>query len=393
MNKALVKKAPTAFANLGSVLGEGFGDLMAAEGDQFAQVSLDDILREPQVRDPANFDDEEHSLADLSASIRKHGVLEPVLLCPIEGFPQPYKLVFGERRYIGSQMAGKDKIPALIRKMTAEEVRDIQFAENIHRKNLTLIEEAKRIQQDLDSLGSIDAVLDKHNKSRAWLSKILSLLKLPQQAKRLLSEKISADMEVIGDVKTIEKLDPKAAEKLVNELKATRGKEDARKQVKAVKEAIKPPSAKKIAAKEAKGQGGTVATAKDRTAELPGVTTIFADAKKSGKDDKTAPRPVAFTPAQALSTAYVNIFEHGSSPKTVYDVMPKDDKEAIEGWLHSYYDAGTKAKDAGRAVIQGFRNGQFSSDGEGAFALVAFLHGADSGAKFNLLNILGSVKE
>ena len=51
MNKALVKKTPAAFANLGSVLGEGFGDLMAVEGDQFAQVSLDDITVKPQVRE------------------------------------------------------------------------------------------------------------------------------------------------------------------------------------------------------------------------------------------------------------------------------------------------------------------------------------------------------
>ena len=49
---------------------------------------------------------------------------------------------------------------------------------------------------------------------------------------------------------------------------------------------------------------------------------------------------------------------------------------------------------SGSAVlIQGFRNGQFSSDGDGAFALVAFLHGAASAAKFSLINVFGSVKE
>ena len=67
--------------------------------------------------------------------------------------------------------------------------------------------------------------------------------------------------------------------------------------------------------------------------------------------------------------------------------------QAVDAWLRSFYDAGVAAKDVGRAVIQGFRNGQFSSDGEGAFALVAFLHGADSAAKYNLLNVFGSVKE
>lgn len=73
--------------------------------------------------------------------------------------------------------------------------------------------------------------------------------------------------------------------------------------------------------------------------------------------------------------------------------MSKADKEAVESYLRTFYDAGKQANDVGRAVIQGIRKGQFSTDGDGAFALVAFLHGADSEAKFSVLNILGCVKE
>jgi ParB family chromosome partitioning protein len=389
MNKSTTAKKPgNAFSSLSSVLSEGFGDLMT-EGDEFAEVPLDDIMVEPQVRE--EFEDEENTDAEMQASIRKHGVFQPIVIRRVEGFPKPYKLVAGERRYRNSRGAGKTTVPSIIKKnMTDEEAAAVQFAENVQRKNLTQIEQAKRIQKDLDELGSVEAVLEKHSKGRAWLSKILSLLKLPEQAKRLISEKVSSDLEVINAVKTIEKHDPAKAKNLVDTLKATRGKEDARKQVAKVKDEVKPQSAKKAAAKAAE-QGGNVATAKDRSAEQPSEAQVFSGAKKSGAND--SPRPVVFTPAQALSTAYTRIFEHGDSPKKIFDAMKADDKTTVEDWLRTYYEAGTKAKDIGRAVIQSFRKGQFSSDGEGAFALVAFLHGADGDAKFNLLNILGSVKE
>jgi ParB family chromosome partitioning protein len=68
-------------------------------------------------------------------------------------------------------------------------------------------------------------------------------------------------------------------------------------------------------------------------------------------------------------------------------------RDSTESWLRDFYEAGVQAKDVGRAVIRGFRAGQFASEGEGAFALIAFLQGADSDAKFNFLNILGGVKD
>lgn len=240
---------------------------------------------------------------------------------------------------------------------------------------------------------------------------MLSLLNLPEQAKRLVAENVSADVEVINTVKTIEKADPEAAKELVEDLKATRGKSNAREKAQAAKEKVKPSKKPKA---DKKAADGPVATPKDRSQEEPGPVSVFAGAKDedgglTGADpfaaedgsateatdtgSAEAPRPVAFAPAEALNKAYVNIFEFGSSPKTVLDVLSADEREAVDAWLHSFYDAGVAAKDVGRAVIQGFRNGQFASDGEGAFALVAFLHGADSGAKYNLLNVFGSVKE
>ena len=277
------------------------------------------------------------------------------------------------------------------------EAEDAQMAENIHRKNLTQIEEAKKIQRDLDRLGSIEAVLEKHQKSRPWLSKILSLLHLPEQAKRLVAENVSADVEVINTVKTIEKASPEAAKELVDDLKATRGKSNAREKANAVKNKVKP--SKKFKA-EKKIDEGTLATPKKYSQEEPSSVSIFAGAKIEGaavEDEKYDQsdgerRPIGFSASEVLNQVYINILEFGSSPETILEVMKADDKEAVDDWLHSFYDAGAKAKDVGRAVIQGFRNGQFSSDGEGAFALVAFLQGANSEAEFSSLNIFSSVK-
>lgn len=427
MNKVATKKkdnAGSAFAGLDDVLAGGF-DMSLASDEADVMLNLDDIEIVEQVRDKENFEDDENTLADLGRNLRKRQ-LQSILVRPIEGGPKPYRLVIGERRYRAARLEGLTQLRSRIVAMTDEEADDAQFAENIHRKNLTMIEEAKRVQRDLDTLGSVDAVLEKHNKSRAWLSKILALLNLPEQAKRLVSEKVTADLEVINTVKTIEKANPEAAKKLVDDLKATRGKADARKQATAVKDEVKPSpkkAAKKEAAKkdadakDAGKSGGTVATPKDRKDEEPGpvsskpgsgnwirdLNNVGAASAANNTDDldedleedeqsDSAPLP-ALAPAEALHNTYTLIFENGAVPKTVLDTMKEADREACEGWLKSFYDAGTKANELGRAVIQGFRNGQFAADGAGAFALAAFLHGADSDAKFNMLNVLGCVKK
>lgn len=388
------KPSSNAYAGQDVVLAEGFGDLMK-EGDQYSEVLLSDITVKHQVRQ--EMEDEENTLADMEASIRKHGVFQPVLLRPVTGGPRPYELVAGERRYIGSGRAEKDRIPALIRSMSDEEARDMQLAENIQRKNLSQIEEAKRIQEDLDTLGSVDAVLEKHSKGRPWLSKILSLLTLPEQAKRLISEKISADIEVINSVKTIEKRDPKAAKELVDDLKKTRGKEDARKKTAAVKEVVKPSTKPPKSAPK-----GIVATPKDLSHEEPGAADVknFADAKiedghqePATKSKGDASRAPALAPSEALNKAYSLIYESGSSPKMVLDMMAADDRANCEAWLETFFDAGMSAKDMSQIVMQGFRKGTFATDGDAAFALIAFLQGTDSEVKrFNLLNVLGAAK-
>lgn len=403
-------------AKTAGAFGTGIDALFSTGGAQYSVIPFDMIEVSAQIRE--NFEDAENTLEDLAASIKARGILQPILLRPTA---TGYALVAGERRLRASKLAGLTEIPAYIREMTDEEADDAQLAENIQRKNLTQIEEAQKIQRDLDLLGNVGAVLEKHQKGHSWLSKMLALLSLPEQAKRLVTENVSADIEIINTVKTLEKVDPVKAKALVDDLKNTRGKENARAKVAAVKQEVKP-SKKQQTAKVEKSrkedqqkkreaqwekQSDTVATPKDRSQEAPSAGEIFAGAKMDtteGADpfsDNAAPaaggggsssdRPAVAK--RVLSTVYTNIFEHGSNPTVLLGVMNSDELEAVEDWLQPFYEAGKQAKDSGRAVIQGFRNGQFSSDFEGAFALVAFLQGADSAAKFNMQNIFGSVKE
>jgi ParB family chromosome partitioning protein len=214
---------------------------------------------------------------------------------------------------------------------------------------------------------------------------MLSLLNLPEQAKRLVTENLSADVEVINTVKTIENADPVAAKELVDELKKTHGQGKAREKANAAKEKVKPSKKPKT---DKRGGSGAVATPKDRNQQEPG--PVSGGSAEVGEEQ--GERGLIDAVLAALNGAYSDIFENGINPKEVLGAMNGANKEAVDTWLHSFYDAGVKAKDVGRAVIQGFRNGPFASEGGGAFALVAFLQGADSEAKYNLLNIFGSVK-
>jgi ParB family transcriptional regulator, chromosome partitioning protein len=349
-------------------------------------VNLYDIEVEVQVRE--EFEDVENELADLGRSLRRRQLQAIVVRPNRDGREKPYLLVAGERRHRAALLEGLPQLRARVMEMDDEEAEDMQLAENIHRKNLTQIEEAKKIQRDLDSLGNVEAVLKKHHKSRAWLSKTLSLLNLPEQAKRLVIENVSADLEVINTVKTIEKIDPVKAKELVDDLKDTRGKSNARDKAAAVKDEVKPSKKPKKEEKTPKW----LEEQRERDTELEGHGGgVFADEKTVAVTTETGTE-INTSVFLLLDVAYSAIFVRGDLPKTVLDAMSGTDRELIDTWLRSFYDAGANAKDAGRALLKGLRGGHFGSDRHEAFALVAFMYGADSDAKYSLLNIIGSVK-
>lgn len=373
--------------DFGDALGAGFAEMMeSGRGYQLAVVKFSDIKVSPQIRE--QMEDETSTLQEMGGSIKQHGILQTMLLRPISG-PIPYELVAGGRRYASATLVGETEGPCLIKDMTDEEKDDIQLAENIQRKNLTQIEEAKKVQRDLDAAnGDVEAVMAKHHKGRAWVSKMLGLLKLSDQARRLLSENISADLEVIGKVKAIEKVDPEAAKNLVDDLAATRGKADARKKADTVKDRVKP-KAEKPAPEDSAASGDT------RTLTLPGVEAEnFADAKNEQVLQVDAKSSTADA-RQILDRAYGLIFEDGAVPKTVVMSWEDDERTAVEAVLHKHYHDGSVMVDAKvpREIMQGLRDGKFGADGVGAFAMMAFLHGTMKGTQpFDLVQILALAK-
>lgn len=365
-------KTNNAFLDLGVGIDALFGD-SGNPNEYEIMVNLDDVEIEAQVRE--EFEDDENSLAELGRSLRLRQLQAIVIRPNRVGSDKPFLLVAGERRTRAARLEGLTQLRARVMDMTDEEAEDMQLAENIHRKNLTQIEEAKKIQRDIDRLGSVEAVLEKHHKSRAWLSKTLALLNLPEQAKRLVTENVSADVEVINTVKTIEKHDPEKAKELVDELKEKRGKVNARDKAAAVKDEVKPKKEKKTIKEEQQD--------------------FFADAKKEDTETEitTDTEKETNTPVSLLlDIAYTAIFVRGENPRNILNSMNNDDIDLIDAWLRGFYDAGTNAKDAGRTALQCFRDDHFSSDGAGAFAFVSFMYGVDSEAKYSLLNIFGSIK-
>jgi ParB family chromosome partitioning protein len=141
---------------------------------------------EPNPNQPRVHFDEE-ALTELTESIRAVGVLQPVLVRPLED--GRFQLVAGERRWRAARRAGLSTIPAIVR--TADDAASVEHAlvENLHREDLSALEEAAAYQQLLDDFGlTHDEVARRVGKSRATVTNTLRLLQLPPRVQQLLNE-------------------------------------------------------------------------------------------------------------------------------------------------------------------------------------------------------------
>ena len=159
-------------------LGRGLDALLPAEGPVtgFASIAIDHISPNPQ-QPRANFDDD--SLADLAASIREVGLLQPVIVRAAgEG---EYHLVAGERRWRAARLAGLAEIPAVVREGDGDDA-DLTEAliENIHRENLGPLEEAAAFRHLMEDYGlTHEEIASRVGKSRVTITNALRLLQLP----------------------------------------------------------------------------------------------------------------------------------------------------------------------------------------------------------------------
>ncbi len=147
-------------------------------------------LIDPNKDQPRKKFDEE-ALKELADSIKIHGVLQPILVVNRDG---RYLIVAGERRWRASKLAGIKEIPCIIEDFTNSEIKEISIIENLQRKDLSPIEEAKAIKELIDEFGwTQEVVAERLGKSRPAISNTLRILSLePEVIEMIENGKLSA---------------------------------------------------------------------------------------------------------------------------------------------------------------------------------------------------------
>lgn len=179
-------------------LGRGFDSLIPTElfdesfdptASQDEQVSELRSLKLSQVHaDPdqprRHFD--ELGLEELAASIREHGILQPIVVTVHDG---GYRIVAGERRYRAAKLAELDKVPAIVRTLTDQHRLELSLIENIQRRDLSPIETATAYLKLRDQFNmTLDQIGQRvGNKSVSTISNTLRLLKLPSQVRQAIA--------------------------------------------------------------------------------------------------------------------------------------------------------------------------------------------------------------
>lgn len=181
-------------------------------GLTFAELNIRSI--EPNPKQPRRVFDEE-ALAELVHSIKEIGLLQPIVVRPSK---TGYELVAGERRLRASKKAGLKTIPALIRQTADDQMLRDALLENLHRSNLTPLEEASAYQQLLNDFGGTqDELAAKLGRSRPQISNTLRLLNLPAAVQR----RVAAGVLSAGHARALLGLkDAAAIERLANRIVA-----------------------------------------------------------------------------------------------------------------------------------------------------------------------------
>jgi ParB family chromosome partitioning protein len=156
-------------------------------GDNVRQIPLKQIIANP-AQPRRTFPQEE--LDELAASIREHGVLQPVLLRPLSGKEgEMYEIVAGERRWRAAQAAALDTIPAIVREMDDGQALELAIIENVQRQDISALDAAvayRRLQQEFHL--SQEEIATRVSKSRAAITNTLRLLDLPDEVQTAITQ-------------------------------------------------------------------------------------------------------------------------------------------------------------------------------------------------------------
>ncbi|MEQ1816246.1 MAG: ParB/RepB/Spo0J family partition protein [Nitrosomonas sp.] len=171
-------------------LGRGLDALLSGNGNaDFAEESLQRLeiakLQPGKYQPRTNMD--QVALAELAESIKAQGVMQPILVRPVNA--DQYEIIAGERRWRAAQLAGLTEVPALIRKVADESALAMSLIENIQRENLNPLEEAMGIQRLINEFGMTHQTAGEAlGNSRSTISNLLRLLNLSAPVQELMMQ-------------------------------------------------------------------------------------------------------------------------------------------------------------------------------------------------------------
>ncbi|MEE9451432.1 MAG: ParB/RepB/Spo0J family partition protein [Gammaproteobacteria bacterium] len=210
----MTKKKPSLGRNLNALLGNTANVAIKSNigsADQIQHLDLDKIKPShyqprSEIKDP--------DLQALSASIKKHGIIQPITVRP--SVNQQYELVAGERRWRAARLAGLKQIPALVRQMSDETTLAVALIENIQRQDLNPIEQARALHRLLHEFKlTHEQVAEAVGKSRTTVTNLLRLMSLEESIKVMLA---GGDLEM-GHARALLTLEPHQQKQVAEKIK------------------------------------------------------------------------------------------------------------------------------------------------------------------------------
>ena len=169
----------------------------SATNEEIIEINLNELRPNPY--QPRKVFDEE-ALNELASSIKEHGVFQPII---VKKSIKGYDIIAGERRFRASKMAGLEKIPAIVREFTDDQMMEIALLENLQRENLSAIEEATAYKSMIEHLNlTQDELAKRVGKSRSHVTNIIGLLRLP----KVVQDMISDNRITMGHARALSKL-------------------------------------------------------------------------------------------------------------------------------------------------------------------------------------------
>tara|TARA_Y100001970_G_scaffold232984_1_gene290234 strand:+ start:238 stop:1092 length:855 start_codon:yes stop_codon:yes gene_type:complete len=176
---------------LGKGLSALFGDQKKGQNtnkkaENLTKALIGDLARN-KYQPRTIFDDEK--LKELSASIKKNGIIQPIAVRKSKSSKETYEIVAGERRWLAAQKAGLHEVPITILDLNDSETLEVAIVENIQREDLNIIEEAKGYKRLHEEFGyDQDKIAKFMSKSRSHVSNTLRLLNLPKDIIAMLEQ-------------------------------------------------------------------------------------------------------------------------------------------------------------------------------------------------------------